>query len=92
MIADYLEKHRITGLKIVAIDLLEKNIEALKKGYIDFIMGQRPVQQGYMAMKTIFRHLVYGEPAPVRNIMPLDIITKENVDGHVRFDELSVVD
>ena len=90
MIADHLEKHRIQGVKIVAIDLLEKNIEALKKGYIDFVLGQRPVQQGYMAMKTLFMHLVYGQPVQMQNVMPLDIITKENVDGHVRFDELSV--
>lgn len=89
MIADYFKKHGIDHVKMIAIDMLARNIQAMKEGYIDFIIGQRPEQQGYLAIKTLFEHLVYRTaPAQTRNIMPFDVITRENVDAHVRFSQL----
>jgi len=35
------------------MDLTSANIEALKKGRIDFLIGQEPEYQGFYAMKTL---------------------------------------
>jgi len=80
IIADYFKKRSIRDIKFVCIDLTETNIKALKDGYIHFIMGQRPDQQGFMAMESFLRHLIYGQKMNFENYMPIDIIAKENVD------------
>jgi len=80
IIADYFKKKNIKDIKFVCIDLTETNIKALKNGYIYFIMGQRPDQQGFMAIEAFFQYLIYGKKVKFENYMPIDIITKENVD------------
>ncbi|MCL2651600.1 MAG: LacI family DNA-binding transcriptional regulator [Candidatus Azobacteroides sp.] len=85
IIADYFRKENIKGVKFICIDLTETNIKALKDNYIHFIMGQRPDQQGYMALEAFFQYLIYGKKVKFDNYMPIDIITKENVDLFINF-------
>ncbi|NDV67230.1 LacI family DNA-binding transcriptional regulator [Bacteroides sp. 224] len=80
VITDYMKKHEIHNIKFVGIDLTEKNNQAIREGCIDFLIGQRPEQQGYMAVKTLIQYLVFGKSAQVTNYMPIDIIVKENAD------------
>lgn len=88
IIADYFRKQNITHVKFVCIDMTETNIKALKEGHIDFIMGQRPEQQGFMAMEALFQFLIYGKKARFENFMPIDIISKENVDLFADFNDM----
>lgn len=92
VIASYLDKHRIAGIKLVGIDLTEKNSREIRRGTIDFVLGQRPEQQGYMAIKAMIRHLLYGDPIKVDNLMPLDIVTRENIDLYSEFSEVAYTD
>ncbi|MDD4453566.1 MAG: LacI family DNA-binding transcriptional regulator, partial [Proteiniphilum sp.] len=39
-IADYLETNHIEGVKMICMDLTAANVEALKKGQIDYLIGQ----------------------------------------------------
>lgn len=80
VITDYMKKHNIHNVKFVGIDLTEKNSQAIREGYIDFLIGQRPEQQGYMAVKTLIQYLVFNKNMQVNNYMPIDIIVKENAD------------
>lgn len=88
IIADYLDSQGITDVKIVGIDVLEKNCKAVLDGKIQFLIGQRPIQQGFSAMKTLFEHLVYHNQVEVKHLMPLDIVTQENVEIYSEFSEL----
>lgn len=92
VIASYLRKHRIDGVKLISIDLTENNIREIRNGIIDFVLGQRPEQQGYMAVKTLIQYLIYGKKVRVENIMPLDIITRENLDLYNEFSEIAYID
>ena len=92
VIASYLRKHRIDGVELISVDLTENNIREIRNGIIDFVLGQRPEQQGYMAVKTLIQYLIYGKKVRVENIMPLDIITRENLDLYNEFSEIAYID
>lgn len=92
VIAQYLRRHRIDWVKLIGIDLTEANIREVKSGHIDFLMGQRPEQQGYMAVKALIQYLIYGKKVKVDNLMPLDIVTRENVDLYSEFGEVAYAD
>lgn len=92
VIASYLHKHGIDWVKLIGIDLTEHNIREVRNGHIDFVLGQRPEQQGYMAVKSLIQYLIYGSKVKADNIMPLDIITRENLDLYSEFSEVAYVD
>ena len=85
VIANYLAKNHINNIKLVCIDLTAQNIKALKNEHIDFLIGQNPERQGFMAMKTLIEFLIYRNPIQVENYMPLDILTKETIDYYQEF-------
>jgi LacI family transcriptional regulator len=76
--AAYLKKRGIS-LRIIGNDLIPENSECLKSGEIDFIISQRPEMQGYEGVTALHRMLVLNERIEKRIIMPLDIITRENI-------------
>ena len=84
-IADYLETNHISGVKMICMDLTSANVEALKKGQIDYLIGQEPEYQGFSSMKTLLEYLIFKSPVKKQNYVQLDIITQENVGFYKRF-------
>jgi len=87
-IADYLEDNHIEGVKMICMDVTMANIEALKKGKIDYLIGQEPEYQGFYAMKTLLEYLIFKKPVTRQNYVQLDILTKENIDFYKRFSNM----
>ncbi|WP_294081192.1 substrate-binding domain-containing protein [Proteiniphilum sp. UBA5384] len=85
VISDYFARNKINGIRLVCMDLTASNIRGLKDGYIDFLIGQEPEHQGFMAMKTLIEYLVYRKPVKTDNYTQLDILTKETVDYYNQF-------
>ncbi len=79
-IARLLEKTGKSKIRIVGYDLIPKNITYLKKDLIDFLINQRPEEQGYKAFYALFDHLINRKSVEGMNLTPIDIITKENID------------
>ena len=92
VIADYLNEKNIDTIKLVCVDLTDENIKSIKEGNIDFLIGQKPERQGYLAMKFLIEHLIYQIPVMVENILPLDILTKETIDLYREFNDLVYLD
>lgn len=67
--------YRLTGY-----DLITENLEGLKVGRIEFIIHQNPKTQGMLSIQTLYRHLILNTQTNPAQYMPLDILTKENVD------------
>lgn len=67
------------GVVIVGYDLLKENIEFLKEGKIDFLIHQKPKRQAYLGVGYLAEHFLFGKPIPSRNLLPIDIITTENI-------------
>jgi LacI family transcriptional regulator len=68
------------GIRVIGHDLIRENIDYLKKGVVDFLICQRPEEQGYRALQTLFEHLVAKKEVNEENYTSIDIITKENLD------------
>ena len=84
LISDFHLKHEL-DIRVVGFDLVDKNIEQLKKGGIDYIISQSPKQQGIKAVQTLFELFVYKKEPQKTQHVPLDIIIKENVDFYIDF-------
>lgn len=78
-VAKYLRKQSATHLILVGYDLIAENIDYLKDGTIDFLIGQKPEEQGYAGVTALFQHIVMGKDVTKEQYMPIDIITSENV-------------
>lgn len=72
-------------IRVVGYDLVAGNIEHLKKGVIDYIISQNPVQQGIKSVQTLFDFFIYKNIPRKVQYVPLDIIIRENVDYYVDF-------
>jgi LacI family transcriptional regulator len=78
IVARFLHENNIKGVRIIGYDLLKENIEYLNKGVIDFLINQRPEEQGYMGINYLYKKLVLQEPVENTHYIPLEIILKEN--------------
>lgn len=63
---------------IIGFDLISDNITALQNDQIDFLINQNAKQQGFLAIRTIINHLIFGQTIDSRQYVSLDIVVKEN--------------
>ena len=75
-----LEELNLSGIRIIGHDLIRENIDYLKKGTVDFLICQRPEEQGYRAIQSLFEHLILKKEVNPENFTSIDIVTKENID------------
>jgi LacI family transcriptional regulator len=80
-VAESLNGHlQSEGIHIIGYDLVEYNRKYLKDGVIDFIISQRPENQGFHAVSTLYKHVVLRQVVEQKIVIPMDIITRENVN------------
>jgi LacI family transcriptional regulator len=79
-VASYLSDIGKGDLMLAGYDLIDDNFEYLKKGIIDFLICQKPEDQGYKSAMAMFNFLLTGKQAEKVNLSPIDIIIRENVD------------
>jgi ribose transport system substrate-binding protein len=70
---DY-DSHKLT---LVMPDTLRIEVELLRDGYAQVLVGQRPFEMGQKAIDMLLA-LKKGEKIPVINYVGLDVITKDN--------------
>ena len=73
-----------TKIPLIGFDLVPQNVEYLRNGIIDYILTQRPIDQGYQSIMTLYRSTILGHKIPSEQLMPIDIIAKENLESHLR--------
>ena len=79
--ASYLEHHGITGVKVIGCGVTQKNIEYLKKGYLSFLLSERPDVQGYQSIKYVLEYILYGQHEQIIKHTPIEILIRENIDS-----------
>jgi LacI family transcriptional regulator len=47
---------------------------------IDYLMSQKPKEQGYQAIMSLLNNLIPDRVVQKRQHIPIDIITRENLD------------
>jgi LacI family transcriptional regulator len=86
IIAEYLQERNLQQVNLVGYDLIEKNLLYLDKGVIDFLINQNPKGQGYWGIQGLADHLVFRKRNSPIKYLPLDIITKENLQYYIEAD------
>ncbi len=81
-VARFLEKKGAEDIVLIGYDLLDENKEFLRKGVIDFLISQKPREQGYRSIMTLYRHVVLRQEVERSHYLPIDIITRENLEHY----------
>jgi LacI family transcriptional regulator len=79
-IAGYIETEGKNSINLIGYDLLDKNVMYLKSGIIKFLIGQRPDEQTYKAVKKLFEFLSLNKIPEKMEYLPIDVVTSENVN------------
>ena len=83
MVAALLETLGLDKIPLVGYDLVEENIEFLKKECIDFLINQNPFQQAYFGITYLFDYMLFGKKPPDRRLLPIDIVSVENHENYI---------
>lgn len=81
--AAFLKSHGKNGIRLVGYDLLEKNIEYLNLGVIDFLIHQKPEQQAFEGVSCLANHLIFKKEVKSINLFPLEVITRQNLASYL---------
>jgi len=54
-------------------------VEYLKRDYIDFLISQKPEEQAFRGLTSLFKLVAFHREPEREQFMPIDIITRENL-------------
>ncbi|NDV67133.1 LacI family DNA-binding transcriptional regulator [Bacteroides sp. 224] len=83
-IGEYLLDRNIQHFNLIGYDLLDRNVNCLKKGSVSFLIAQQPEVQGFNGIKALCDQLIFKKEVETINYMPIDLLTKENIDFYLR--------
>jgi LacI family transcriptional regulator len=83
IVASYLEKLQRENIKLIGYDMLQENIRYMKKGVINFLINQNPKRQAFLGINHLVGYLILRKEAPSNDLLPLEIISKENLDSYL---------
>ena len=81
-VARFLRQKGVSDIILIGYDLLEENKDFLREGTIDFLISQKPREQGYKSVMALYHHLVLRKQVERSQYLPIDIITKENLEHY----------
>lgn len=79
ILGNYLKARAMQSVKLVGYDLIERNTQLLSEGVITALIAQRPERQGYDGIKSFGNLLLYKQNPEKVNLMPIDILIKQNL-------------
>lgn len=84
-IAEALSAAGKQDVKLVSFDITSNNVKCLENGSIDVLLDQSPVQQGFLAVRSLLHHLIYKDNAPELpdSHLNINIVLKENLPDFV---------
>lgn len=85
-VAHYLQTKEQKLKNLLGYDLLQKNVEYLRTGEVNYLIGQRPGLQGYCGIKALCNHIVFKKTVTAVKYMPIDVMMKENIDFYFEFE------
>ncbi len=79
-IAKILENNGLHDVTLIGYDLLEKNLQYMGKGLIRFLINQHPGLQTYLGLSYFTDLLIFRKNIPEQKLLPIDIVTAENMN------------
>ena len=84
LVGEFLLRSNRRDIQVMGYDMVPKNAECLRQGSISFLIAQHAYQQGYASVDTLFNAIVMKRKVTPVNYMPIEILTKENVEFYRR--------
>jgi LacI family transcriptional regulator len=81
--AAFLERYRKTEFKLIGYDMLKENIRYMQKGVINFLIHQNPSRQAFLGIHHLVSHLILKKQTPARELLPLEIISPQNINSYL---------
>ena len=78
MVARYMDKPDRRHMLLIGYDFTRENIAYLENKTIDFLICDKPQEQGYRGIMALYQSLVFDVAVEKTLFMPIDIISKEN--------------
>ena len=75
-----LTSSELHNIQLIGYDTIDSNAQALREQKVAWLIGQRATTQGFEAVKTLSNYVLFGQSPTMRNYMPIDILTKENIN------------
>ncbi len=81
IVAEYLRMRGMGDRVLLGFDPLERNVAAMKAGYIEYIIAQECETQAYRGVKALCNYFVFKtSPSLKDNYMSMEVLTAENVN------------
>ena len=84
IVGEFLQKTNRRNIQIMGYDMVPKNEECIRQGSISFLIAQHAYRQGYASVDALFNAIVMKREVTPVNYMPIEILTRENVDFYRR--------
>ena len=84
LVGDFLLRTNRRNVQIMGYDMVEKNANCVNLGSISFLIAQHGYMQGYSCIETLFEAIVLKKKVNPVNYVPIELLTKENVDFYRR--------
>jgi LacI family transcriptional regulator len=78
IVAKCLESLGKENILLLGHDFTSENVNSLERGLIDFLICEKPEEQGYRGIIALFQNLVFSKEMEKSYLMPIDIITRHN--------------
>ena len=84
IVGDFLLRTNRRQVQIMGYDMVPKNAECVRQGSISFLIAQHAYMQGYGCIEALFQAIVLRKKVMPVNYMPIELLTKENIDFYRR--------
>ena len=84
LVGDFLLRSNRRNIQIMGYDMVPKNADCVRQGSISFLIAQHAYMQGYACIETLFDAIVLKKEVDPVNYMPIELLSKENIDYYRR--------
>lgn len=84
IVGEFLLNTKRRNIQIMGYDVVHKNAKCLRQGSISFLIAQHAFQQGFSSVDALFRAIVLKKNVQPINYMPIELLSKENIDFYHR--------
>lgn len=84
LVGEFLQRSNRRNVQIIGYDMVNKNAECVRQGSISFLIAQHAYMQGFLCIESLFEAIVLKKEVNPINYMPIEILTKENLDFYRR--------
>ena len=84
LVGEFLLRSNRRNIQIMGYDMVPKNAECVRQGSISFLIAQHAYMQGYACVESLFNAIVLKKEVDPVNYMPIELLTKENIDFYRR--------